>query len=430
MAKYKTYLLGLVFIIAIIVIVISWAKNRQGASSREKIGAQTLKLVYTTGEVEAKFTGMDWKKIKIKTTLQEGDVLRTPAACRAELQFEDKSVLRLDENTEVELIAVSADKILLNQKSGQTFHRGNHPGGKYQIEHAGAVFSAVGTDFFVSVLETAEVPKIQIQVSDGAILVSGDFSGKVLPEKEIKSPYQAFIDPSKVGEEIIAVSKINTNELKTAWYRFNRERDLKAGMDAGILSDANIAYLEIDEPKSGAIVDAQKVRLTGKANIDAKVFVDGKEIENNSGNFTTILELKEGNNYFEVSTQFEGSEKTSQTLAIKYEPAEQKEGKIPVTAITLAGESKDGGVYLNWSKYGGPDFGYYKIVRKEAEIAGEDPNDGLIQAYSEVDKLSWTDSKAVKGKKYFYRVYVVRKNDPNQVLAFSNVVPMLDSRGQ
>ncbi len=423
MGQVKNFILGILLVGALVAIVVSWAKNKDVLLEGEvrKPGQQNVCLVYKEGEIQLKTNGK-WQQIKPKKKFTPGSILKTLNDSRAELEFVDKGVLRLDENTEIELVSLEEKKIAIKQNSGQTFHRGDYPG-DYLVEVRGVKLKAQGTSFLVRVSEEERL-KILVQVCGGKIKIAGQITGKALPEREIKAGYQVLVDSGKVGIELVEVAKIDPNQLKTAWHRFCRQREIKAGVDPGILRDANLPYLEILEPRSGATVYQSQVRLRGKVTPEARVFVGEQEIENQNGNFTTVLNLTEGINYFEILAWFEEDQKVTRKLAIKYQTEETEEA-VPLTSISLSAEAKADGVHLSWSKYGGPDFGFYKIIRQQEEIGEECDDSGLIQAFSDVNRLETVDKTTQQGQQYFYRIFVVKKYSPNEVLALSNLVRVI-----
>lgn len=85
--------------------------------------------------------------------LRSGDVLRTDAEGRAQIDFFDGSVVRLDRDTEVVLRTVATepdgDQISLSLSSGRTWNRvtPQEPGDRFAVDLGGAVATAVGTTF-------------------------------------------------------------------------------------------------------------------------------------------------------------------------------------------------------------------------------------------------------------------------------------------
>jgi hypothetical protein len=82
----------------------------------------------------------------------------------------------------------------------------------------------------------------------------------------------------------------------------------------------------------------------------------------------------------------------------------------PVAArLTVSGVAKADGVHLSWKAYTGSDFEYGKVVRSESNPNLRYPDDGYIHYYSEQSLASYTDTKAVNGTSYYYRICAKQK---------------------
>ncbi len=62
------------------------------------------------------------------------------------------------------------------------------------------------------------------------------------------------------------------------------------------------------------------------------------------------------------------------------------------------------GVQLSWTPCSASDFLYYKVVRSETNPDPYYPNDGYVTAISNQQATGYTDSSAVSGKSYYYRI--------------------------
>jgi hypothetical protein len=93
--------------------------------------------------------------------------------------------------------------------------------------------------------------------------------------------------------------------------------------------------------------------------------------------------------------------------------------------LELAAKSTDGGrVVLDWSRYGGDGFAWYKVVRsKDATAAwplGE--GDALVAAIDDRDTTIAKDADVPGGKTWYYRVFAVAKSETGyRILAASGV---------
>jgi len=80
-------------------------------------------------------------------------------------------------------------------------------------------------------------------------------------------------------------------------------------------------------------------------------------------------------------------------------------------SLVLAAEPKDNGIYLSWSIYNKDDFKNYKIVRSEDKPDLKYPDDQVIKSSLDKGLNSYLDNEVTQGKKYYYRVCVLKIND-------------------
>jgi len=91
--------------------------------------------------------------------------------------------------------------------------------------------------------------------------------------------------------------------------------------------------------------------------------------------------------------------------------AEEPDFSITTDSLELAAEKKENGIYLSWSVYNLEDFKNYKIVRSEKNSELKYPDDELIKSSALKDFNSYLDNKVETGKKYYYRICVLKQND-------------------
>src|SRR5436309_15192682 len=91
------------------------------ASSGSEYTYRFARLSYMEGRVSFQHTGdVEWAAASINLGLQPGDRIYTGEDGRAEIEFDDGSVLRLAEKTDVEVLSLSEDLIQLRILVGLT----------------------------------------------------------------------------------------------------------------------------------------------------------------------------------------------------------------------------------------------------------------------------------------------------------------------
>jgi len=91
--------------------------------------------------------------------------------------------------------------------------------------------------------------------------------------------------------------------------------------------------------------------------------------------------------------------------------AEEPDFSTTTDSLELAAEIKASGIYLSWSIYNQDDFKNYKIVRSETSSDLKYPDDAVIKDSTVKSLNSYLDNKAEKGKKYYYRLCVLKMDD-------------------
>ena len=112
--------------------------------------------------------------------LHEGDIVATQGGAKVSIVFFDSTVLRLDENTEVEVKRVTKDTIELKQATGQTWSRILKVSGiqDYKIETPNTVATVRGTGFAVEVSDG----DTKIMVKEGKVHVASYENDRMMAE--------------------------------------------------------------------------------------------------------------------------------------------------------------------------------------------------------------------------------------------------------
>lgn len=96
--------------------------------------------------------------------------------------------------------------------------------------------------------------------------------------------------------------------------------DIKSGPKMEVSMDDDL-WLKIERPHLGEVVHTSQIELHGHASIDTEIFINGVNLNlENSQDFTTMLNLIDGENLFEITAKSLEGDKVSLKLTIYYEP--------------------------------------------------------------------------------------------------------------
>jgi hypothetical protein len=97
-------------------------------------------------------------------------------------------------------------------------------------------------------------------------------------------------------------------------------------------------------------------------------------------------------------------QKAGETSILKLTVGGEKPTAPPQVGLTLTATVVDGTVQLNWSKYTGPYFQYYLVLRSETitDLTNENYTD--VWQIGSAGTLSMVDDSVVAGHTYYYRV--------------------------
>lgn len=80
-------------------------------------------------------------------------------------------------------------------------------------------------------------------------------------------------------------------------------------------------------------------------------------------------------------------------------------------SLALLLSQSDEGVKLSWTAYNQDNFKEYKIIRSETNAELKYPDQQAIKASGDKALSSYLDKEAKEGKKYYYRICVLKDND-------------------
>ncbi|MBU0731834.1 FecR family protein [Patescibacteria group bacterium] len=310
---------------------------------------------YMRGTIGLKSADDAWKIIAEEVVLNVGDSLKTADASRAVVTVGSSAEMRMDENTEVTFTSLQDDSLNIEQLRGYTYHNGAQLMDSYLITALGAEIRPEGSAFAVQVDETTDEVTVYA--------ISGDVE---VNNATIAEGFKMTV----ADGETLGVEEITDEEYDSEWWTWNASRDEG----------------EIDES-------------------------DTNENENENTNTADEEDLEDEDANTNENTNTEEEEE-----AAKEEEEKTAEEPAPVPAApvgsSITGLSSGGsGVSVSWSKSGGENFKYYRIVRSESNSNPTYPSDGYVFYSGNSNEVSFTDSNASTGKTYYYNVCVVDTSD-------------------
>ncbi len=365
-------------------------------------------LAYQQGNVLVKVADGDWQTVETDAVLHEGDSISTgeESDIKAIIELENGDIIRLGYNTEIFFTSLKTDAVKISQVSGASYHRVSKDRSEvYEVETPELTTQAMGTAFDVVMGDD----KIEVGVVESKVRLITSESNEELKEGEIAEV--------NITDKDISIGVLGEEKLKNNWYTWNKEEDSKKTDKLGVLSDYAGPAINISSPKEGEVTENNKINIEGTvSDFEAKIYINGEEVENNAGQYSKEVSLNVGKNVIIVSAEDANGYKSLKEIKIYYQTTSTN-----ATPITLTAETKTDGVYLRWNKATGENFQYYKVVRSETNESLKYPDDGYI-AVNGIGQESYIDTDVSADKIYYYRVCEVYSGDK---VFCSNVAHML-----
>ncbi|HUJ90949.1 MAG TPA: FecR family protein [Syntrophorhabdales bacterium] len=171
-------------------------------------------LRFIAGDVQIRPVGTaDWVSISANTPLLEGDQIWIPEDGRAELAFRDGTLLRLDQNSALEIVSLRKDRLQLYLDAGHAYvNRASSEKKSFILETPALSLSASRQSIFKA--DVSDYGDVEITVVDGQILAQRDGQGKVINAGE------GFVFQKDAGEPE-RTALLSPDE----WEQWNMERD-------------------------------------------------------------------------------------------------------------------------------------------------------------------------------------------------------------
>lgn len=305
--------------------------------------AMKITVDYIKGELK-KQTESEWTILNENDQFDVGVNVKTSDNSRSILKISDGTLMRLDQNTEIKVIKANKTDIEVEQLSGQVYHRINSQSSAiYKVKNNRVEITALGTAFNLKI----DGQKLILNLIEGRAKIkifAADNPENLINMRTIDEGETAIIDLTKEPNKIIDSQKQEIFDLLgDPWFIWNKDQDILNNFYLGVLGTE--LKLEITSPnniETEIEVTENPVKISGITAPKAKIYINGKEIINNNGQFEKEIELTAGKNTIEVSAQLD-NKKNKKIILIDYKSTQN--GSI----IILDGKVVDGSVKLYWT---------------------------------------------------------------------------------
>ena len=375
-------------------------------SNEEKVPSFAAKVVSFSGQLQSK-KDANWENIGENYQIGIDSSVKTGENSKAIIELPDKSIIRLSSNTEMKFIELNIKNITVEQISGNAYHRVNDQSSAiYRVRNGQTELLALGTAF--NVLCSSQLTILTVIESKVKVTIHDATSDNVINMRTVESGNQATINPNiKIEQNIQTEAVQATDLLQNDWYAWNVAEDKKSEFFLGMFAQA--LKLEITEPKeTTTTTDQDKITIKGTTETGAEIFIAGKEVENNNGNFETETSLTPGENKIEITVKKDKNSNRSILLVTS-----TKEAKM--ANLTGAVENKNS-IKLSWDLTNVKDEDYDKFV----VVQGSTENPTYPEAVNHtIAKNTFQDSwDNLTDGQYFFRVCLLTTE--NKCLSYSN----------
>ncbi len=356
--KTKGFYLLLLLIIGVVSFII-WsikktdnneAANTPKYSDESNVPVLSAKVIDVSGLVELLSPGTEWLEVANNYQVKNGESIRTGSAAKTIIELPDGSLLRLNENSEIELKQIGLADIIVEQKKGEVFHRVNDQSPAiYRVRNDNVEFTALGTAFNVLI----SGGNTKLVVTENKVKAKVYRGEDILNMRTIDEGTEATINTSLAVDKMIDSKTIDTGELLgSAWYTWNIEKDTAQNFYLGIFAKAT--KLVITEPTQSEMTTEQdSIVIKGATEPGAEIFIDGQQIENKNGSFEMNYKLGAKLNEITITVK---KDKNINKKVLKITST-----KIPAE-LNLSGTVKEKSINLSWSGSELKDISEIKVL--------------------------------------------------------------------
>ncbi len=431
-------------ILAVVLVVVglfafilsSGGTDNNGFANEEKVevddSAPRMGIAVTLqqGTLEAKDEEGNWADAPDDFQPVEGDALRTVgAASRAVLTFDDGSALRLDANSEIELISLNVERIVIRHLDGYTYSRVIPADDRaYIVESTDAQYEAQGTAFKTA----ASGDEQAVEVYQSSVL---ETSSNEEPKEGEKLTVKNRVEPSKDGNiEKLDIEVVKQDQFML-WNKELDEQDENFKNSLGFLKDFTAPEIKITSHQEGQTVlldsnaNEGTIEFSGNTEKGSSLTVQSKSQAGSSpvtislgdnGEFTTpVLTAPLGSSVFEFTAKDRTGNKTTFNIRINFQRKSAPVGGSGNVILEAEYDTENDKVIANWALTGSLEAkeGYKLVYSNSQNPTYPSDNPQFIEGTSASLKAIKFDS----GKSYYFRVCIYDE-DNNKCTNYSNQV--------
>lgn len=401
-------------------------------------GAQVVsELARIDGNLETLDTDGEWTDAPPDLEPAEGTALRTVGiTSRAIIRFNDGSELRIDGNSEVRLGALSENRVVIEQISGNTYSR--VADSQFIVKTEKAQYEALGTAF-----------RTVVSGDEDAIEVFHSEVVETTINTEVEEGERLVVDSRVNPVDNETVEDLDIERIKTdAFITWNRNRDLENDTfndELGFLADYDAPSITITDPADNATVlleaDATEatVIISGTTEPDATLSVLSKSQPDSQpinvsvaddGSFTTpVLQTSFGSSVFTFTAKDRVGNTTE--LNVRY-TLQRKSASVESGSIIVSAELDSSGqnVDVTWVFSGTVSAPDGIIIVYDTNVNPRYDDDVPSQLIANGNSLSLAlESKLDLGTTYYFRACIYDAEE-DQCSNYSNTVSLTTPVGE
>lgn len=255
-------------------------------------GSRLAEITYIEGKVEVQNPGQDWKEAAIGMQLYKNDKVRTDEESVAELKLDDGSMVKLEEETTIDILAleevgpekekVSLFNLILGEIKAKVLKIFGKQS-KFEVQTSACIAGVRGTDFSVSA-EGDEAAGVEIY--EGSVVVEGiNEKGERGAPLEVRPDFCTRIEK---GRAPLPAQKIEAYR-RTKWQLWDKKKklfDMAKDMEKVKIRAEELktkySLARTDEERKAIEQEAKKlkliaIKLATDINKDRKDLVKDKE---------------------------------------------------------------------------------------------------------------------------------------------------------